>query len=793
MEKRCISSRILVQYGTLTSPPLSTAEPRFFSSISTTLFFRLFTPQKKSKIFLIRVHKNTHETPFIGKQKGTMDTNMANLASALQGGGIESDITALGAGGGGAFPSAEPTLHGEVVEGGGSSDDGMDQTKTKSKKKKKTGGFQSFNLHRELYKGVQGMKFVVPTPIQRKAIPVLLEGNDVVAMARTGSGKTAAYLIPMIQKIRSHSQTVGARGMVLSPTRELAIQILRVAKQLSRHTDIRYCVIVGGLAISEQFTDLAGNPDVLIGSPGRLLHIVMEADIKLKRVETVVLDEADRLFETGSLGTQVGDLLRRLPDTRQVSLFSATLPAGLAEFANAGLHNPKVIRLDSEMKISDKLQLSYFMVRREEKLACLLFIIRELIKVHETKSSTLVFVPTKHHGEFLRLVFEYFGLSHSSIHGGMDQENKQNELQRFSERKTHLLIVTDLAARGIDIPLLDNVINFEFPDRPKLFVHRVGRAARAGRSGKAYSIITRDELPHVIDLHLFLGFPLKNTVKDIEDKKDASDDEEDEEEEEEEMDEEEEQKRQARKMKARAGQADPEDGFFGVIPPYLLDEDANSLQLVLSESPEVYNQHKTSTNAFKLYSKTRKGAAPESIKKAKLICTEGVETHPVFLQAQYNTKAVVAKTDILKTISGFRPAANIFEAQTHGTKVLFKSSRAQTEQTSAVPKEKKMSNMPLSMRLLSSMGGQQSAQPKRNISKIAKPDEKEHDAFYIPYVKPANTDEAGYSVNELKDAVLDVTADSKEDMVRQRQVHLSHPPFLRPYMQKKTHQIANNT
>eukprot|EP00754_Rhynchopus_humris_P015854 Rhum_TRINITY_DN1447_c0_g1::Rhum_TRINITY_DN1447_c0_g1_i1::g.4232::m.4232/K14808/DDX54, DBP10; ATP-dependent RNA helicase DDX54/DBP10 len=698
------------------------------------------------------------------------DDEIRTLAAALKGAGIEQDMEAAAA-----FPSAKgaaeafPDAAGAAAAAGdeSSSDDGMNEEGKKGKKKKRTGGFQSFGLAKEIMRGVQAKGYIVPTPIQRKAVPVLMEGNDVVAMARTGSGKTAAYLIPLLNQLRAHSPTVGARGLILSPTRELAIQILKVAKQLSRFTDLRYCVIVGGLALSEQFTDLAGNPDVLIGSPGRLLHIIMETDMKLKRVEYVVLDEADRLFETGSLGTQVVELIKRLPDTRQVSLFSATLPAGLAEFASAGLNEPKVIRLDTETKISDKLTLSYFMVRREEKLPALLFVLRDLIKLPESKSSTIVFVPTKHHGELIAQVFSYFGMGHSFIHGSMDQEAKTIELQNFHDRKVYILVVTDVAARGIDVPLLDNVINYEFPDRPKLFVHRVGRAARAGRAGKAYSLITRDELPHIIDLHHFLGHTLKNTAADLIDDKDDEEPEEGEE----------------KKERELPVIENPEDGFFGRLPEYLLDDDTMSLQLVLNEHPEVQNQLKTSQNAYKLYSKTRKGAASESIKKTKAIFEAGIELHPIFLQEEFNTRAVVARADVLKTISNFRPAANIFEAQKLGTKGLFQTTTNQGSGPAAFeapvtlmslaaqkkPKRKLTKKEELRANLLARVGTQ--SRHVAPVSKLAKNDEdEERDEFYIPYAKGGRAEEAGYSVNELKDAVLDVNADSSEGMVRQRQV-----------------------
>ena len=703
------------------------------------------------------------------------DDDMEALAAALQSNGLESAEPAVGS-----FPSRSKDAKADE-----SSDDGMDVSK--GKKKKKMGGFKGMGLTKELTRGIQRKGYQVPTPIQRRAIPILMDGNDVVAMARTGSGKTAAFLVPLINKLVGHSPTVGARGMVLSPTRELAIQTLRFAKQLGKFTDLRYCVIVGGLALSEQFTDLAGNPDVLIGTPGRMLHIIMEADIKLRRMEFVVLDEADRLFETGSLSAQVNDLMKRLPDNRQIALFSATIPAGLAEFATAGLNNPSLIRLDSEIKISDKLQLSFFIVRREEKLAALLFMIRELLGLPEQKSQTIVFVPTKHHGEMLYLLFNAMDLKNSLIHGSMDQEARKNELDKFAHHETCILVVTDVAARGIDIPLLDNVINFEFPDRPKLFVHRAGRAARAGRSGKCLSIITKDELPHVYDLHLFLGRPLRNSIEE----KEEADKEEDEAsaEEEEEDEEEEEAEEEEKPTPEETKPINLNDGFMGKIPGHLLHDDTQNVESLTRNIPEILAQGKTCSNALKLYTRTRKGATSESIKKAnKMYSNDEIRIHPLLLTDKFHCEREVEKASILKQLSQFRPQANIFESTKQGARSIFQGSRITKEsqfqkksslakslaaatiaarEEAAAAKNKSRSEL-LRENLLKTKGAQAGGQ-----NKITEKLEKEKAGYYIPYtrdISQADRDEAGYQVNDMKDAVFDMTGDSRETMEKQRQV-----------------------
>eukprot|EP00729_Bicosta_minor_P021284 gene21284-25605_t len=314
--------------------------------------------------------------------------------------------------------------------------------------KGQSGGFQSMGLYK------------VPTPIQRKSIPLILDGKDMVAMARTGSGKTASFIIPMLEKLRQHSAKVGIRGLILSPTRELALQTLKFTKDLKKHTDLRSAVILGGDSMDQQFADLHGNPDIVIATPGRLLHVTVEMELVLS--------------------TQLNELLARLPQERQTLLFSATLPKLLVDFARAGLQDPTLVRLDVETKLSENLKMQFFGARRVNKIALLLFLLRDVI---EEGKQCVVFVATKHHVEYLAELLMLEGRA----------------------QKADTLIVTDVAARGIDIPLLDYVINFDFPTKPKLFVHRVGRVARAGRSGIAFSLVSSDEVPHMLDLHLFLG------------------------------------------------------------------------------------------------------------------------------------------------------------------------------------------------------------------------------------------------------------------------------------------------
>ena len=248
---------------------------------------------------------------------------------------------------------------------------------------KKGGGFQAMGLNANLLKAIARKGFSVPTPIQRKTIPLLLDRKDVVGMARTGSGKTAAFIIPMIERLKTHSTQVGARALVLSPSRELALQTLQVTKELSKGTDLRCILLVGGDSLEEQFAAMSSNPDIIIAAPGRFVHLMVEMNLDLFSMQYVVFDEADRLFEMG-FAAQLSEILHALPASRQTLLFSATLPKSLVEFARAGLQDPALIRLDAESKISPDLQSAFFTVKSSEKEGALLHVLQDIIHVPGT-------------------------------------------------------------------------------------------------------------------------------------------------------------------------------------------------------------------------------------------------------------------------------------------------------------------------------------------------------------------------------------------------------------------------
>ncbi|XP_061119650.1 ATP-dependent RNA helicase DDX54 [Conger conger] len=494
--------------------------------------------------------------------------------------------------------------------------DTRELVRAQNKKKKKSGGFQSMGLSYPVFKGVMKKGYKVPTPIQRKTIPLIMDGKDVVAMARTGSGKTAAFLIPMFERLKAPQAQTGARALILTPTRELALQTMKFTKELGKFAGLKTALILGGDSMDDQFAALHENPDIIIGTPGRLMHVVMQMNLKLHSVEYVVFDEADRLFEMG-FAEQLQEIIRRLPDSRQTLLFSATLPKLLVEFARAGLTEPVLLRLDVDTKLSEQLKLAFFSLRMDEKPALLLHLLRNVLRPQE---QTVVFAATKHHVEYLKELLTSEGVECAYIYSALDQTARKINIGRFVHRKAMVLVVTDVAARGIDIPLLDNVINYNFPSKAKLFLHRVGRVARAGRSGTAYSLVCSDEVPFVYDLHLFLGRPVQLALP--EHPQDA-------------------------------------DGVFGRVPQSVLDDEEALLITAHENSLDLQNLRRVSENAYKQYLKSRPSPSPESFKRVKNTELSGMAVHPLLGSGLESME--LDRLKMVDSIKGYKSKATIFE------------------------------------------------------------------------------------------------------------------------------------
>uniref|UniRef100_A0A803V8Y6 ATP-dependent RNA helicase DDX54 n=1 Tax=Ficedula albicollis TaxID=59894 RepID=A0A803V8Y6_FICAL len=512
---------------------------------------------------------------------------------------------------------AFPTTTEEDDDGADAELDTQAMVRAQNQKKKKSGGFQSMGLSYPVFKGIMKKGYKVPTPIQRKTIPAILRGRDVVAMARTGSGKTACFLIPMFERLKAPSQA-GARALILSPTRELALQTLKFTKELGKFTGLKTALILGGDKMEDQFAALHENPDIIIATPGRLVHVAVEMKLKLHTVEYVVFDEADRLFEMG-FAEQLQEIIARLPDCHQTVLFSATLPKLLVEFARAGLTEPMLIRLDVESKLSEQLKLVFFHVRGDDKPAVLLHLLRSVVKPQD---QTVVFVATKHHTEYLRELLTAQGIRCTHIYSSLDQTARKINIAKFSQGKCPVLLVTDVAARGLDIPMLDNVINFSFPAKGKLFLHRVGRVARAGRSGTAYSLVAPDEMPYVFDLHLFLGRPLVLAG--------------------------------AQEMPADAG------GVLGRVPQSLVDDEECLLLTDHEGSLELRSLRRVADNAHKQYLRSRPGPSPESIKRAKELDVSQLGMHPLFSESRFEDTEL-QRLKLVDSIKTYKSKATIFE------------------------------------------------------------------------------------------------------------------------------------
>jgi ATP-dependent RNA helicase DDX54/DBP10 len=508
-------------------------------------------------------------------------------------------------------------------------------------------------------KAISRKGFSVPTPIQRKTIPLVLDNQDVVGMARTGSGKTAAFVIPMIEKLKAHSARVGARALVLSPSRELALQTLKVVKEFGRGTDLKCVLLVGGDSLEDQFGFMAANPDIVIATPGRFLHLQVEMSLDLSSMKYVVFDEADRLFEMG-FAAQLSEILHALPTSRQTLLFSATLPKSLVEFARAGLQDPSLVRLDAESKVSPDLQSAFFSVKSAEKEGALLHILSDLIKMptgppeaakraseanskkrkrgvdgpapkqKPTEHSTIIFAATKHHVEYLASLLRSSGYAVSHAYGSLDQTARNIQVEEFRTGMTNILVVTDVAARGIDIPVLANVINYDFPPQPKVFVHRVGRTARAGQRGWSYSLVRDTDAPYLLDLHLFLA---------------------------------------RRLLLGRDSGESPnyaEDVIVGSLLRDKLETATEWINKLLGDDDDLGALRKVSEKGEKLYIKTRNSASSESAKRAKeVVASKGWnQLHPLF--NSQTDDAEQARIDMLARIGGFRPQETVFEIGTRG-------------------------------------------------------------------------------------------------------------------------------
>ena len=347
-----------------------------------------------------------------------------------------------------------------------------------------------------------------PTPIQQKAIIPALQNRDILGLAQTGTGKTAAFAIPIIQQLLENTpqkQRRGIKALILTPTRELAIQINDSIKEYTTYTSIRHTVIFGGVKQNAQVRALKQGVDILVATPGRLLDLMNQGFIQLNQIQHFVLDEADRMLDMGFIH-DIKRLLPKLPKRKQTLLFSATMPKSIDTLSRSLLKRPIKIEVTPASSVVDTIQQSVYLVEKKQKNDFLIQLLKE-----DKGQSALIFSRTKHGANKIAKTVCKAGIGGEAIHGNKSQNARQRALENFKERKTQVLVATDIAARGIDIDSLELVINYDLPDVPETYVHRIGRTGRAGNEGKAISFCSRDERNLLRDIEKLTGKKLPMT------------------------------------------------------------------------------------------------------------------------------------------------------------------------------------------------------------------------------------------------------------------------------------------
>ncbi len=361
--------------------------------------------------------------------------------------------------------------------------------------------FTSLGLSKALVKAVTEKGYETPSPIQEKAIPVILEGKDVLASAQTGTGKTAGFTLPILQNIseKKNPKYRPIKALVLTPTRELAAQVYDNVREYSTHLNIKSTAIFGGVKPSSQIATLKNGIDVLVATPGRLIDLHEQNQLSLKRVDVLVLDEADRMLDMGFL-RDIKKIISFLPQKRQNLLFSATFSKEIKKLAQGILHNPVMVEAAPENTTAEKVNQKLYKVPKSKKTE----LVGQLISKGNW-NQVLIFTRTKHGANRLTEKLVKRGISAAAIHGNKSQGARTKALKGFKDNSIRVLVATDIAARGLDIPLLPHVINFELPNVPEDYVHRIGRTGRAGASGEAISLVSQEEEAYLKSIEKLLG------------------------------------------------------------------------------------------------------------------------------------------------------------------------------------------------------------------------------------------------------------------------------------------------
>ncbi len=357
--------------------------------------------------------------------------------------------------------------------------------------------FSELGLAEPLVRALEAKGYSEPTPIQRDSIPTLLEGRDLLGIAQTGTGKTAAFVLPSIQRLVEANKRVlptHCRMLVLAPTRELASQIAENAKGYAKFSKLAVATVFGGTSLNKNRQDLSRGVDILVATPGRLIDLVEQGFLNLSMIEILVLDEADQMLDLGFIHA-LRRIVKMIPRKRQTLFFSATMPAAIRDLADKFLDNPATVTVTPVSTTAERVDQSVTFVTQQEKQALLTILLAD-----PAIELALVFTRTKHGADRVVKLLAGNGIAANAIHGNKSQGQRERALGEFRSGQTRVLVATDIAARGIDIPGVSHVFNFELPNVAEQYVHRIGRTARAGRSGMAIAFCAEDERPYLKDI-----------------------------------------------------------------------------------------------------------------------------------------------------------------------------------------------------------------------------------------------------------------------------------------------------
>lgn len=365
--------------------------------------------------------------------------------------------------------------------------------------------FSNFNFDRHILKAIEKCGYVTPTPIQSQSIGPVLAGRDILGLAQTGTGKTAAFALPMLQKLVSGPRKK-IRALIIAPTRELAEQTHTNIENLARGTGLKSVVVYGGVSKGGQAAKIRKGAEIIVACPGRLLDLMGDRTVNLSDLEILILDEADHMFDQGFL-PDIRKILKQVPARRQTLIFSATMPAEIRHLANDVLRNPETVQIDYE-KPADTISHVLYPIAQKNKTALL-----KRLLTREENGTSLVFTRTKHKAKSLAMKLDKAGFKATSLQGNLTQQKRQQALDGFKSGRFNVLVATDIAARGIDVANISHVINFDVPDTTEAYTHRTGRTGRATRKGEAYTFVTGDDGRFVNLVERALGRKLDREVE----------------------------------------------------------------------------------------------------------------------------------------------------------------------------------------------------------------------------------------------------------------------------------------